>query len=267
MAFHDRTATQVTHIQLNVKDLGHMTHFYHKTLGFPIISQDQNNTTFGIGDGGHTFTLHALTEGRQPSLLEAGLFHVAILLPTTTDLADFLYYAAQHGIRIGGGEHLVSEALYLNDPEGNGIEIYRDRPSNEWSWENNFVKMETLAVDTETLLQQRSSEGWQGIPSHAKLGHLHLKTHDLSEARQFYIDTLGFQHVSKYPNALFMSTNHYHHHIAVNTWQSNQPRKDNEASYGLAHIDIYKPGMTQKTVTAPEGFKVTIHSDETVVPE
>lgn len=168
---------------------------------------------------------------------------------------------------IGAGDHLVSEALYFNDPEGNGIEVYRDRPSSSWEWQNGKVKMDTLEVDSQTLLTHRTDEGRQGMPAKGMIGHLHLKTHDLDAAYQCYIEQLGFQHVSDFPRALFMSTNHYHHHIAANTWQSNQARQNNSQSYGLTHVDIYQPDASTHTFTAPEGFDITVHSNTDLVPE
>ena len=106
---------------------------------------------------------------------------------------------------------------------------------------------------------------WQGFPSDGKLGHLHLKTHNLVEARQFYIDQLGFEHISNFPQSLFISTQHYHHHIAVNTWQSNQVNPDNKNTYGLTHIDIYQPHAKETNLTSPEGFSITVHGDVSVV--
>ena len=186
MAFHDKTATQVTNIELNVRDLDLMTTFYKNILGLSVKSSDDNTTVLSVGTGGHTLTLHLLEDGRQTSPREAGLFHIA----------------------------------------------YRDRPSSSWEWQNGKVKMDTLEVDSQTLLTHRTDEGWQGMPAKGMIGHLHLKTHDLDAAYQCYIEQLGFQHVSDFPRALFMSTNHYHHHIAANTWQSNQARQNNAQSYG-----------------------------------
>lgn len=117
MAFHDKTATQVTNIELNVRDLDLMTTFYKNILGLPVKSSDDNTTVLSVGTGGHTLTLHLLEDGRQTSPREAGLFHIAFLLPTTEDLANFLYFVAQKNMGIGAGDHLVSEALYLDDPK------------------------------------------------------------------------------------------------------------------------------------------------------
>lgn len=263
--FHSSEATQVTNITLNVKDLNTMTDFYSNVLGFTINKQTEQQTIFYIGKHGHTLTLNRLIDGRQPGFREAGLFHIAYLLPSRVDLANFLYHASQLNIAVGGGDHLVSEALYFNDPEGNGVEVYQDRPDEGWQWNDGFVKMDTLQVDANDLIAQRSKEGWQGWPEDGIIGHLHLKTHDLGQARAFYIDDLGLEQISNFPQALFMSTQKYHHHIAVNTWQSNIARTHNQLSYGLTHVDIYQPNAEIKHLTSPEGFDIKIHGDKNLV--
>ncbi|MCE3022498.1 VOC family protein [Staphylococcus pasteuri] len=267
MTFHDKTATQITNINLNVKDLNTMIDYYTNILGFSVLSQNDEQAVLAIGKSGHTLTLNVLKDGRQPSASEAGLFHIAYLLPTDTDLANFLYYVANKGMRIGAGDHLVSQALYFADPEGNGIEIYSDRPKDGWIWNDGFVKMDTLEVDGPTLLLERTEDGWDGMPDGAKIGHLHLKTNSLEDAKSFYIDQIGFEHISKFPQALFMSTNKYHHHLAANTWQSSKKREDNDNSYGLSGFDIYKPNQSNETLTSPEGLTVQLHSDESKVPQ
>lgn len=266
MTFHDEHATQVTNITLNVNDLTKMIRFYREILGFEAIVESTTSITFKVGNGGHTLTLNELSNGRQPSIQESGLFHIAYLLPSRSDLADFLYHITQLGIQVGGGDHLVSEALYFNDPEGNGIEVYQDRDATLWQWEEQKVKMDTLAVDVNDLLSEQSQAGWQGLPNGAKIGHLHLKTVDISKAYQFYVEQLGLELVSTLPNALFMSTKHYHHHIAANTWQSSILRTENNATLGLTSIDIYKPNTDYTRLLSPEGFNITIHSDKSSVP-
>lgn len=265
MTFHDEHATQVTNITLNVNDLTKMIRFYREILGFEAIVESTTSITFKVGNGGHTLTLNELSNGRQPSIQESGLFHIAYLLPSRSDLADFLYHITQLGIQVGGGDHLVSEALYFNDPEGNGIEVYQDRDATLWQWEEEKVKMDTLAVDVNDLLTEQSQAGWQGLPNGAKIGHLHLKTVDISKAYQFYVEQLGLELVSTLPNALFMSTKHYHHHIAANTWQSSILRTENNATLGLTSIDIYKPNTDYTRLLSPEGFNITIHSDKSKV--
>ncbi|MCJ0935085.1 VOC family protein [Mammaliicoccus sciuri] len=260
--FHGKDANLVKGITLNVKDLEKMTVFYDSILGLNIKSKDDKQTVFEIGNSGHNIILNLLVDGREPSMREAGLFHLAILLPTTADLADFLLHASRLNVRLGAGDHIVSEALYLNDPEGNGLEIYRDRNPETWVWNDGNVNMDTLEVDAEALVQHVSTEGWNGMPEGAKIGHLHLKTSNINESKDFYTDTLGLKIVvGNFPNALFMSTKDYHHHIAINTWQSNKKREDLDHSYGLANIDMQIPNRAPEVLISPDGLRFDINPE------
>ncbi|WP_210618221.1 VOC family protein [Mammaliicoccus lentus] len=267
MSFHDKTAVQVTNITINVKNLSEMIDFYTNIIGLTVALENKNSAILKVGSNGHTITLYELREGRHPSMKESGLFHVALLLPTIEDLADFLFHVSKFNIPIGGGDHLVSEAIYLSDPEGNGIEVYYDKPLTHWLWENNKVKMDTLRVDFNDLINKRTKKGWQQMTSNSKIGHLHLKTSNLELAQQFYINELGLEQISDFPQALFMSTNYYHHHIAVNTWQSNIVRISNASSYGLRHIDIYNPSSNKEETVTVDGIDITLHNNESLVSD
>lgn len=260
--FHGKDATLVKGITLNVTDLEKMTVFYDNIIGLTIRTKNETETVFEIGDSGHTITLKLLEDGRKPSIREAGLFHIAILLPTTADLADFLIHASRLNVQLGAGDHIVSEALYLNDPDGNGIEIYRDRDARNWEWNDGNVAMDTHEVNAEALVEQASNEGWNGMPADAKIGHLHLKTNDIEASKEFYLNTLGLKAVvDNFPNALFMSTKSYHHHIAINTWQSNQKREESDNSYGLANIVVQMPNAESKILTSPDGLRFEINPE------
>ncbi|WP_323703971.1 VOC family protein [Mammaliicoccus sp. Dog046] len=259
--FHDKDAILVNGITLNVKDLEKMTTFYDSIIGLNIKQKSDDQVIFEVGESGHTLTLNLLTNGREANMREAGLFHLALLLPTTADLADFLIHASRLNIPLGAGDHIVSEALYFNDPEGNGLEIYRDRDAQNWEWFDGNVKMDTHEVDAEALIQHATNEGWNGMPSGAKIGHLHIKTSNIEDVKEFYLNTLYLNIVVKnFPNALFMSTKHYHHHIAINTWQSNKKREDNNNSYGLAKVDIQMPNVENKQITSPDGLLFEINT-------
>ncbi len=260
--FHDKDAVFVKGITLNVKDLEKMNVFYESILGLNVIVKEDYKVVYEIGDSGHTLTLNLLEDGRQPSVREAGLFHIALLLPTTEDLADFLLHASRLNIPLGAGDHIVSEALYFNDPEGNGIEIYRDRDYHNWSWNDGNVMMDTLEVNAEELIKHATDAGWNGMPDGAKIGHLHLKTNDIEASKDFYLNTLKLNKVvDTYPNALFMSTKNYHHHIAINTWQSNTSREDSDNSYGLSNIIIQMPGVGKSVLTSPDGLHFEINPE------
>ncbi|GGI40705.1 VOC family protein [Mammaliicoccus stepanovicii] len=258
--FHNKDATLVTGIILNVRDLEKMKVFYESVLGLDIIEQDHEHIQFRIGKSEHTITLKSLLDGRTPSMREAGLFHVALLLPTRSDLANFLVHVSRLNVQIGAGDHIVSEALYLNDPEGNGIEVYCDRDSQSWNWKNGQVKMDTVELNIENLIQASSNNGWNRMPNGAVLGHLHLKTHDIEEAKPFYLNILNLDVVvGNFPKALFMSSKDYHHHIAINTWQSHKKLENSEASYGISRISMQVPNLKKQTLISPEGLPFDIN--------
>src|SRR5690242_6744305 len=153
-----------------------------------------------------------------------GLFHLAVLVPSRLELARALRRVAAAGWRFtGASDHLVSEALYLHDPEGNGIEIYRDRPREEWRYEGGELQMATIPLDLEGVVGELPSdeETDAGMPSGTRIGHVHLNVSDLGPAEEYYEHRLGFDVVVRsYPGALFVSAGGYHHHIGMNTWTS-----------------------------------------------
>ena len=167
-----------------------------------------------------------------------GLFHLAILLPSRADLARALRRVADAGWRFtGASDHLVSEALYLHDPEGNGIEIYRDRPREQWRFVDGELQMDTLPLDLDSVLGELSGADTEanGMPAGTRIGHVHLNVAELSAAEDFYAGALGFDvTVRSYPGALFFSTGGYHHQIGVNTWAGRERRRRHPARSGCA---------------------------------
>ncbi len=152
-----------------------------------------------------------------------GLYHFAVLVPSRAELGRWLRHWLEIGMPLPGqGDHLVSEALYLTDPDGNGIEIYRDRPRSEWTWDHGQVRMAVDPVDLRGVLAEGDavSAPWNGLASGTRLGHMHLQIADIDLARRFYVDTLGFDLVAEMPSALFVSAGGYHHHIGMNIWHS-----------------------------------------------
>jgi catechol 2,3-dioxygenase len=168
------------------------------------------------------------------------LYHFAIMLPSRADLSVFLRHMIQTGYPLGAADHYVSEALYLNDPDGNGIEVYRDRPSAEWNWNNGLVEMATEELDGNGILAESDAE-WNGLPAGTLMGHIHLHVADLKKAEQFYTKGLGFEVVSYYPQAAFLSTGGYHHHIAINTWQGEGAAIPPKNSVGLNWYSLVFP--------------------------
>lgn len=223
-------------VSLRVRDLAGLTAFYRDAIGLSVLDQDADQAVLGAG-GEPLVTLEA---GAQHPSSAAGLFHMAILLPSRRDLGNWLKHATQRRVGLeGASNHLVSEALYLSDPEGNGIEIYRDRSRPEWPrLDGGRIAMSTERLDLEALLRDADGRAYPGMPEGTVMGHIHLRVGDVAQAEGFYRDALGFEVMVHYPGASFMATGGYHHHIAANTWHSRGagPRRDNEA--GLSSFEL-----------------------------
>lgn len=222
-------------VTLRVHDLPALTAFYRDAIGLTLIETGAGVATLGV-DGQ---VLLRLEQGATRPTSPAGLFHTAILLPSRADLADWIGHAAATRLPLeGASDHLVSEALYLSDPEGNGIEIYRDRPRADWPRRDGAIKMATERLDLEALLAEARAGAYAGMPSGTRVGHIHLRVGDTAEAESFYVGVLGFDLMVRYPGASFMASGGYHHHIAGNVWNSRgaAPRQAGEA--GLASFEL-----------------------------
>lgn len=234
-------ATQVGLLSLAVANLERSVTFYRDALGFAVLERGASQATLGAGDA----PVLLLTEvpGATPWPHDrqsyTGLYHFAILVPTRADLGRWLRHWLELGLPMPGqGDHLVSEALYLSDLDGNGIEIYRDRPRSEWRWVNGTVQMATDPVDIRGVLEeaQREERPWAGMAPGTRLGHMHLQVGDIPQAEKFYHGVLGFDIVAHMPSALFVSAGGYHHHIGMNTWHS---RGAGPAPTGFAGLRFY----------------------------
>lgn len=221
--------------QLFVGDLSVMSHFYRTQVDLEVLESTSNTALLGHDQTG----VIELVE--KPKLLHepprsAGLFHNAILFSSQGSLSrtvgDIIATAPQ--LYTGTGDHLVSEAFYFNDPEGNGVELYYDRPEMEWKWINGQIVMDTLYIDPVSYIQQHASEY---TASSKKLGHVHLRIGDIEQARIFYVNLLGFNVTADIGSALFISIAGYHHHIGLNTWLSQGAGK-RTPSLGLSEVTI-----------------------------
>jgi catechol 2,3-dioxygenase len=227
-------------IRLRVADLGRVQKFYEDAIGLRPL--DRSDDVVRLGVGGVAAIELAASPGAVPRPPgTTGLFHLAILVPGRAELADALARIASAGWSItGASDHLVSEALYLDDPEGNGIEIYRDRPRSEWRYENGEIQMSTLPLNFDGLLADLPDDG-PGADATAgtRIGHLHLNVADLDEAEAFYSGVLGLDvMVRTYPGALFFSAGGYHHHIGVNTWAGPGAPAPPNGSRGLEWFEL-----------------------------
>lgn len=238
-------ATTLGVTTLRVADAGRSLVFYRDLLGFQVL--EQTDSTILLGSPNQVVLRLDVEAGlkRHPSHT-TGLYHAAILLPTRLDLAYVLQRLLAVRYRFGASDHAVSEALYLDDPDGNGLEIYRDRPRNEWRWgANGEVHMVTESLDLYGVLAEitPTAPTWAGIPDGTKIGHMHLQVGNLRQAEEFYHGVLGFDIVAHYPGALFVSAGGYHHHLGLNVWQSqNGPQQPNDAA-GLGYFEIIMPNQ------------------------
>ena len=222
-------------VTLRVTDLARLTNFYRDAIGLGLIAQDHATATLGV-DG---VALVRLVEGGARPRSPAGLFHLALLLPSRAALADWVGHAAQVRIPLdGASDHLVSEALYLSDPEGNGIEIYRDRPRTEWPRRDGAIRMATERLDLDALLREAKGGEYLGMPTGTRMGHIHLRVGDTSEAEAFYQGSLGFDLTVRYPGASFLSSGGYHHHIAGNIWSSRGAGARRRGEIGLDRFEL-----------------------------
>lgn len=231
-------------VMLKVGNMKVMTDYYQRALGLEVIAEQDG----GIYLGRLQKPLVHLAPApglNLPGRGEAGLFHTALLFENQADLAATIATAARFEPRsfTGSADHLVSEAFYFNDPEGNGIELYWDRPRSNWSWNGTDVVMDSLALPPQRYLEQHLTEDSlaRQLGSVAGVGHVHLQVGDVQTARDFYVGTLGFEKTAGWHGqALFVSAGRYHHHMAMNVWNSRGagPRKD---TLGLGEVLIEVP--------------------------
>jgi catechol 2,3-dioxygenase len=213
--------TRLGTVRLQVADLASSLAFYQGTLGFRLASRDGARAVLAAArDEAPLVELHE-HPGARPAARRGrlGLYHVAILLPDRPALGRFVRHLAEIGAPAGSADHLVSEALYLQDPDGLGIEVYADRPRDSWRRVGRELMMATDPVDVPDLLRAGGDAAWTGLPARTTIGHVHLHVGDIAEAAAFYSEALGFDRtVWSYPGALFLAAGGYHHHLGTNTW-------------------------------------------------
>ncbi|MFA5551149.1 MAG: VOC family protein [Trueperaceae bacterium] len=217
--------TSLGRVRLQVADLEHSLAWYQSVLGLKLLEREANAATLGTHADEPLVELRELAGARPvPRRGRLGLYHYALLLPDRPSLGAFLSHLAQTGERAGASDHLVSEALYLNDPDGLGIEVYADRPRDEWSVQSREIQMATIPLNAADLALSARNTPWEGMPAGTKMGHVHLHIGDIDVAEEFYHHGLGFDKVVwSYPGALFLSAGGYHHHLGLNTWAATSP--------------------------------------------
>jgi catechol 2,3-dioxygenase len=242
-------ATEIGAIALTVTDLERSVAFYSNVLGFRLQQRTAADAVLGAGETPLLVLRQQPGARPWPTDGVTGLYHFAILLPTRADLGRWLGHYLSLGFPLPGqGDHLVSEALYIRDPDGHGIEVYRDRPRSEWHWSNGQVRMASDPVDIRGLLADATREGqpWAGLPLGTRLGHIHLQVGDIPQASVFYHDLLGFDIVAQMPQALFVSAGGYHHHLGLNTWHSRGAHPAPADTASLRYFTIALPNAAAR---------------------
>jgi catechol 2,3-dioxygenase len=229
-------------VRLAVSDLERSIGFYERVLGLRVVARERATARLGADAERATLTLEGLPAAAPVRVHSTGLFHVAWLHPTRADLANTVHRVAHSRWRIAGAsDHGVSEAVYLSDPDGLGIEIYADRPEAQWeTLPDGSVRMVTIALDLDDLLAQSARELVPVIAPGTRVGHVHLKVSDVPRAIAFYRDALGFSLRAQMPSAAFLAADGYHHHIGANSWQSAgaPPAPANTPGLRLVEFDL-----------------------------
>src|SRR5262245_12842472 len=246
-------ATQIGPVRLTVADLDRARAFYERAVGLRALGPDGDPVRLGAPSGPALVELVGRPEAARRPPRSTGLFHLAILVPTRADLAVALERVVRAGgMFTGASDHLVSEALYLADPEGNGIEIYRDRPRDAWEWERAQLKMTTDPLDADALYEEGvpGLAAWSGLPGETIIGHIHLRVDHIVPAERFYCDELGMQLTTRYGDrASFVSLHGYHHHVAFNTWAGVGAPPPPPGSLGLREFALNIGPGTSRLLT------------------
>ncbi|HEY0674345.1 MAG TPA: VOC family protein [Longimicrobiales bacterium] len=233
--------THIGAVVLQVSDLERSTAFYRDLLGFRELRSDAQRVQLGVGN----VVLIELRSGANAPLQarRLGLYHFAILLPDRAALGRVLEHLVRNGVHPGASDHLVSEALYLSDPDGLGIEIYRDRPRSQWTATGRQLNMASEPLDFDAVLAEGAGAAWTGMPDGTTIGHVHLHVGDMDSARAFYHGALGFDvMVWSYPGALFLAAGGYHHHLGTNTWAGPQATAPHAHEPQLLQWQLVLPG-------------------------
>ena len=241
-------ATTVGTVTLKVADLRRSLAFYNDVIGLRTLVEDGRTAVLGTGSRRILSLIEVPGARRQPSHT-TGLYHAAILFPDRHSLAVKVAQIAARRQPLGQSDHLVSEAFYLSDPDGNGLELYRDRPRSEWTWAGGQVQMAIDPIDFEDFFAgidvNGAAEAAAAAPDGTRLGHVHLRVADIALAEKFYHGVLGFDVTASMPGALFLSAGGYHHHLGLNTWESHGGKPPAEPSAGLAEFSLALPHQAE----------------------
>lgn len=241
LPFAATTPTSVSRVGLKARDADALAAYYRRVVGLHELARDGGTITLG-SPGRPLLVLERDAAARPDDPRSAGLFHTAFLLPSRADLGRWINHAIAGKIPVeGASDHIVSEALYLTDPEGNGIEIYADRPHEGWKWQGGLVEMATKRMDIPGVVGSvpAGDAGWRGAPENMVVGHVHLRVGDPDAAEAFWHEAFGLDTVARYgTQAVFLSSGGYHHHIAGNIWQSPGAGRRDPGRSGLSWVEM-----------------------------
>jgi catechol 2,3-dioxygenase len=251
-------------VTLQVKNLEKLVTFYTETIGLQILSKRETSVKLTADGKTPILILKGNPELQQRPVKSAGLYHLALLVPSRKDLANVLYHFVETNTQLlGASNHRFSEAIYLQDPENNGIEIYRDVDRKDWVRdERGKLPAVSEPLDVQSLLAERDIKTWSRLPENTVMGHVHLNVLNIAEAENFYMNVLGFEEQTRMGNhALFISAGGYHHHIAVNIWNGIDGESNRDDVTGLLHYEIIVPSMleVEKVLSALESEQVPYH--------
>lgn len=257
-SFEISPRTSIAHVKLRVNDIQRSLDFYEQLLGFERVGKvsDENAFLCAYGNDNKKFLIllskvaneHTINK-RERLAKRAGLFHFAILLPNRGHLANIFGHLTENSDKLyfeGAADHLVSESLYLRDPDNNGVEIYRDKSRSEWKRTGEFqIEMSTERLDLDQLYQEADNFGSWRMPENTVIGHVHLHVSNLSMAKKFYSETLGLHHTCTFPGAYFFAADLYHHHVATNTWLGTDIHEATSEGLGLDYFTLRLPAKPE----------------------
>jgi len=262
LPFAATTPVSIGRVGLMARDANRVADYYKAVLGLSELRRNGNVISLGAG-GREILEIEESAALREDDPRSAGLYHTAFLLPSRQDLARWTRHAIDTRIPVdGASDHSVSEAIYLTDPEGNGVEIYADRPRETWSFDNGSVRMGTNALNVPDLLDELmvGNPQWAGAPDRTVIGHVHLRVGDVKAAEDWWKDAQGFDTMLNYGGqAVFLSSGGYHHHVGANSWQSSGagPRADDRT--GLGFVELLSKETSQESASRdPWGNEVRV---------
>ena len=255
-------------VRLQVRNLARSVEYYERVIGLGRLSTESDAVGLAAeGDAEPLVWLHERPEARPvPHGGRLGLYHFAILVPDRASLGRFVRHLSELGEYAGSADHAVSEALYLSDPDGLGIEVYADRPRSAWRTQGRQLYMTTERLNIRDLLDAAGPQPWTGMPGGTVIGHVHLHVGDLDQGAAFYHEGLGLDKIVwSYPGALFLSAGGYHHHLGTNTWSSGPPATDEDARLLSWTVALPSTGDVEAAGRSLESAGYRVNRTETTV--